>query len=112
MVTTSVASEGEEKVYETILHMIGARMNEWILIGTFSAIRTNDEATRGYYLMKRSTELYTVQENTVMKGVEPHQAAFARAIICDAMFWNTIPMATDLYAPMSKNEGLVIIRLK
>ena len=47
--TTNVTSEGEEKVYEIILHGIEARMNERILIGNFGAMTINDEATQGYY---------------------------------------------------------------
>ena len=71
LITTNVDTEDEEKVYETILHGIETRTNERILIGTFGAMRTNDEATLGYYLVKWITEPYTIQENTVMKGVEP-----------------------------------------
>ena len=65
---TNVDTEDEEKVYETILHGIDARMNERILIGTFGAMRTNDEAMQRYCLVKGITEPYTVQEKTVMKG--------------------------------------------
>ena len=61
-------------------------MNERILIGTFGVMRTNDEATQGYYLVKWITEPYIVQENTVMKGVDPQQSAFDGEIICDAVF--------------------------
>ena len=63
-------------------------MNERILIGTFGAMRTDDEATQGYYLVKWITEPYTIQEDILMKGVEPPQTAFAGEIICDALFWN------------------------
>ena len=56
-------------------------MNERILIGTFGAMRTIDEATQGYHLVKWITESYTVQEDTVMLGVDPHQSTFAREII-------------------------------
>ena len=51
-------------------------MNERILIRTFGAMRTNDEATQEYYLVKWITEPYTVRENTVMKGVETQQYFF------------------------------------
>ena len=68
LIITNVDTEDEEKVYETILHGIDARMNERILIGTFGAMRTNDEAMQGYCLVKGITEPYTVQEKTVMKG--------------------------------------------
>ena len=87
-------------------------MNERILIGIFGAMRTDDEATQGYYLVKWITELYTVQEDTIMKGVEPQQTAFAGEIICDALFWNPVPGAVNWYTPMKKWEGLLMIRLK
>ena len=45
LITTNIATEDEEKIYNTILHGIEARMNERILIGTFGAMRTDDEAT-------------------------------------------------------------------
>ena len=52
LVTTNFTPEEEEKVYEIILHGIEARMNERTLIGNFGAMRTDDEATQGYYLVK------------------------------------------------------------
>ena len=76
MVTINVTSEDEEKGYETILHGIETRMNERILTRTFGAMITNDEATQGYYLVKWIKEPHTVQENTIMKGVEPQQTIF------------------------------------
>ena len=71
MITTNIETEDEEKVYERILYGIEARMNERILIGTFGAMRTNNEATQGYYFVKWITDPYIVQEDTVVKGVEP-----------------------------------------
>ena len=62
--------------------------------------------------MKRITEPYTVQEDTIMKGVEPQHTAFAGEIICDALFWNLVPGAVDWCTPMNKREVLVMIRLK
>ena len=46
------SEDDKDKVYELILHRIEARLNEWILIGKFGANITDDEATRGYYLVK------------------------------------------------------------
>ena len=46
-----------------------------------------------------------------MKGVEPQHTTFAGEIICDAMFWNPVPNATDWYTLMTKKEGFVMIRL-
>ena len=112
LITTNIATEDEEKIYNTILHGIEARMNERILIGTFGAMRTDDEATQGYYLVKWITEPYTIQEDILMKGVKPPQTAFAGEIICDALFWNPVPGAVDWYTSMTKKEGMVMIRLK
>ena len=52
LMTTNITPEEEENVYEIILHGIEARMNERVLIGTLGAMRTNDDATQGYYLVK------------------------------------------------------------
>ena len=112
LVTTNIDTEDEEKVYETIIHGIEARINEGILIGHFGAMRTNDEATQEYYLVKWITEPYKGQEDTIMKEVDPQQSTFSREIVCDAVFWNPVPNAIDWYTPMSKREGLVVIRLK
>ena len=73
LATTSIATEDEESIYETILHGIEVRMNERILIGTFDAMKTDDETTQGYYLVKWITEPCTVQEDIIMKGVEPQK---------------------------------------
>ena len=112
LVTTNVTPEEKEKVYEIILHGIKTRMNERILIGTFGAMRINDEAAQGYYLVKWITEPHTVQDDTVMMGVKPQQYDFSGEIICDALFWNPVPNAIDWYTPMKKREGMVMIRLK
>ena len=45
-------------------------------------------------------------------GVEPQRSAFAREIMCDAVFWNLVPNAIDWYTTMCKSERLVMIRLK
>ena len=86
LATTNIATEDEEEIYETILHGIEARMNERILIGTFGAMRMDDETTQGYYLVKWIAEPYTVQDDIIMKGVVPKQTAFDGEIICDALF--------------------------
>ena len=69
LVTTNIALAEEEAVYEIIMHRLEARTNARILVGTFGTMRTNDEATQGCYLVKWITELNTVQENTLVKGV-------------------------------------------
>ena len=53
-----------------------------------------------------------MQEDTIMMGMEPQRSAFAREIMCDAVFWNLVPNAIDWYTTMCKSERLVMIRLK
>ena len=52
--------DNQNRVYKSFLHGIEARMNEQILIGTFGAMRTDEEATRGYHIVKWISELYIV----------------------------------------------------
>ena len=47
-----------------------------------------------------------------MKGVEPPQTAFAGDIICDALFWNSVPGAVDWYTLMRKKEGMAMTKRK
>jgi len=58
--TIKISSVEEKRVYEITLHEIEVTMNERILVGTFSAMLTNDEATQGYYLVKWLSESYTM----------------------------------------------------
>ena len=46
LVKTNIPSVEEEKVYEVTSQGIEEKINELILIGTFDAIRTNNEAIK------------------------------------------------------------------
>ena len=95
LLTTNVSCLKEKNLYETILHRIDARMNNRILVGTFGAMKTNDDATQGYYLVEWLSESYTVQDNTVIKGVDPQQTSFTGEIINGVVFWYPVSNATD-----------------
>ena len=73
-------------MYKIILHGIKVRLDERILIWIFVAMCTNDEATQGHYLVEWLIEIYTVQVNTAMKGVDPFHPIFSGEIICNAVF--------------------------
>ena len=45
-----------------------------------------------------------------MKGIDPPHTTFAEEIICDAVFWNPVPNATDWYILMIK-KWFIMIRL-
>ena len=45
------------------------------------------------------------------KGNISAQYYFSGEIICDTVFWNPAPNATDWYTPMIKKDGFVMIRL-
>ena len=68
MIPTNVISEDEDMEYEEIRHDIQARINEQIMIGKFSAMRTDDQSTCCYYLRKFLTNTYTVHSNMITKG--------------------------------------------
>jgi len=48
-------------------------MNERILIGTFDTMRTNDEATQGYYLVKWITDPFQQFPYYNELGIIKHQ---------------------------------------
>ena len=50
--TTNVSFVEEAKVYKTILHGIWVKIRERILVMTCDTMRTNDEATQGYYIVE------------------------------------------------------------
>ena len=93
-------------------HDIEARMNERVLLGKFGAMRTDDEATRRYYLVKWLSEWYAIQENTIVKGVEPQSTNFVGKLICNAVFWNPVLNTIDWYTPMDKVNDFIMTRLK
>ena len=52
MKTINIGNEKDEyKVYEAILHWIETRIYERMLIESFGTKRTDDEATREYYIV-------------------------------------------------------------
>ena len=53
-------------------------------------MKINDEAKQGYCLVNWITKLYTVQENTVIKEVDPPQIVFAEEIIFNAILESSL----------------------
>lgn len=68
-------------------------------------MRTHDKATRGYYIVTWVSKPYTVQENIILKGVEPPETDFTVELICDAVFWIRVRNAIDWYTLMDKEDS-------
>ena len=75
-------------------------------------MRTDDEAKQGSYLVKRLTEPYKLQENTIMKGIYQPLTDFVEEIIFDAVFWNPVPKMHRLVYAYLKILWFLLIRLK
>ena len=53
-----------------MLHWIASRINEWIMIEIFGVVRPDDEAKRGYYIVKWVSKPCIVQKNIIVKEDE------------------------------------------
>ena len=72
----------------------------------------DDPATDGYYIVEWSSNVYTYQEYTVMKGYNLPQHAYAGEMVCQARFYNPVDKAKYWYTSLPKGEGGTILRMK
>ena len=61
-------------------------MSENIVKGNYGAMRTDDPVTDGYYIVERSSNVYTCQEDIVTKGYNPPEYAYTGEMVCQARF--------------------------
>ena len=52
----------------------------------YGVTRTDDPAIDGYCIVEWSSNIYTVQDNTVTKGCNLPEYAYAGEIVCEASF--------------------------
>ena len=71
-----------------------------------NAMRTDDESTDGYYIVQRTSEPYTLQEDKDMKGCISPVIYYADKFVTDAVFLNPVPNATYWLTPMNKKTEI------
>ena len=80
--------------------------------GNYGVMRTDNPSTDGYYIVEWESNVYTVQDDIVMKGHNPPEYAYAGEMMCKARFWNLVSKAKYWYTPMPKGEGDTPLTMK
>ena len=106
---SSDPEEAEEARAEVLAGMTEL-MAETIQIGAYGAIATTDEDADGYYIVRWTTEPYTIQE-----AVAPEKYGWAiRAgeLVCEAEYFNKVAGAKHWYTPTQGEERKVVVRVQ
>ena len=77
----------------------------------YGIIRTDVESTDGYYIIQRTSEMFTLQVNKEMEDYKPTITAYEGEIACDDIFLNPVPNIKYWFTPMNKEVCDVTVRL-
>ena len=80
----------EDDLAKNILHGIENRMSEKIMKSNYGAMRTDDLDTDWYYIVEWNYNVYTAQDDVVMKGYNPPEYAYAGDMGYKARFWKAL----------------------
>ena len=78
----------------------------------YREMRTDDFATERYYMLKWISNIYTAQDDIVMKGYNPPEYEYAGDMVCEARFWKPVIKAKHWYTPMLEGESDTTLRMK
>ena len=76
----------EDNLAKEILHGIESGISENIMKGNYGAMRTDDPDTNGYYIVEWDSNVYTAQNDIVMKGCNPLEYTYAGEMVCKVRF--------------------------
>jgi predicted Fe-S protein YdhL (DUF1289 family) len=91
------------------LNGIAKEMAEGIKEGKIGAFSTEDEETNGYYLVEWKSEVYTLQEYTILTEFDPPLELEAGKLVVDATYLNAVPRAPLWY---TKSDLNTTVRVK
>ena len=72
----------EDNLAKEILHGIESGISENIMKGNYGAMRTDDPDTNRYYIVEWDFNVYTAQNDIVMKGCNPPEYTYAGEMVC------------------------------
>ena len=87
-------------------------MSKKILKGNYWAIRTDDLDTYGYYIVEWDSNVYTAQDDIVIKGHTPPKYAYVGEMVCKVRFQNPVSKEKYWYTPMPEGEGDTTLRIR
>jgi hypothetical protein len=91
--------EGIEDTQVVALSGITAMMVEHVNVGSYGALSRNDPAANGCYVIQRTSNPHTLQEDTVLTEHDPPEVVEKGALVCEANCWNKVPRAKDWSTP-------------
>jgi len=102
----------DDDLAKEILHGIESRISEKIMKSDYGAMKTDNPATNRCYIVEWSSNVYTVQDDIVIKGFNPPDYAYTGEIVCETRFWNPASKAKCWYTPIPEGEGDTTLRMK
>ena len=78
----------------------------------YGAMRTDDPATDGYYIVEWSSNVYIARDDIVMKGCNPPEYSYAGEIVCEAKFQNLVSKTKYWHIPIPEGESDTKSRMK
>ena len=76
----------DDDLAKEILHGTKSRISEKIMKSDYGAMRTDNPATNRCYIVEWSSNVYTVQDDIVMKGYNPPKCTHTGEIVYEARF--------------------------
>jgi hypothetical protein len=107
----SNAEEAEEALEEALAGMT-TMMAERIKPDKYGAFSTTDEDADGYYIVKWTSEPYTLQEDKLLTEYTPAMRIPAGTLVCDAEYYNKVPGASLWYTPTQGDERNTVVRVQ
>jgi hypothetical protein len=100
----------EEEAREEVLAGMTEMMAQSIETGKFGAFATTDEDADGYYVVKWTSEPYTLQHS--IDAAKYGWAMKAGELVCDALYYNKVGGASLWYSPTQGEERKVKVRVQ
>ena len=80
--------------------------------GNYEEMRTDDPNTDGYYIVEWDSNVYTAQDDIVMKGYNPPKYAYVGEMVYKVRVWNPVSKEKYWYIPILEGEGNTKLRMK
>ena len=101
----------EEEAHAQLLEGVMEMMAETVKANQYGAFSTEDEDADGYYIVKWTSDPYTLQEDVELPEYTPAMKIKAGALVCDAEYYNKLPQARLWYTPTKGEERKTLVRM-
>lgn len=88
-----------EAAQDVVLDSIARDHQVNISADNIGAFHTDDPDTEGYYLVRWIGEPYNIEQDTELTDFDPPMILQSGELVCDAIYFNTVPRANHWYTP-------------